>query len=51
MANGFTVEIKDQNGNVIQTFNTSGEYVVTVLTGIQQVIGNASTTITQDIID
>jgi hypothetical protein len=51
MANGFTVEIKDQNGNVIQTFNTSGEYVVTVLTGIQQVIGNTSTTITQDIID
>jgi hypothetical protein len=51
MANGFVVEIKDQDGNVLQTFNTSGEYVVTVLTGIQQVIGNTSTTITQDIID
>jgi len=51
LANGFTVEIKDQDGNVIQTFNTSGEYVVTVLTGIQQVIGNTTTTITQDIIN
>lgn len=50
-AGDFTVEIKDQDGNVLQTFNTSGEYVVTVLSGIQQVIGNTSTTITQDIID
>ena len=49
--NNFTVEIKDQNGNVLQTFNTSGEYMVTVLSGIQQVIGNTTTTITQDIID
>lgn len=49
--NNFTVEIKDQDGNVIQTFNTSGEYTVTILSGIQQVIGNTSTTITQDIID
>ena len=50
-AGDFTVEIKDQDGNVLQTFVTSGEYVVTVLSGIQQVIGNTSTTITQDIID
>lgn len=50
-AGNFLVEIKDQDGNVLQTFNTSGEYVVTVLSGIQQVIGNTSTTITQDIID
>ncbi len=50
-AGDFLVEIKDQNGNIIQTFNTSGEYVVTVLTGIQQVIGNTSTVITQNIID
>ena len=47
--NNFTVEIKDQNGNVLQTFNTSGEYMVTVLSGIQQVIGNTTTTITQDL--
>lgn len=47
----FVVEIKDQDGNVIQTFNTSGEYTVNILTGIQQVIGNTSTTIIQDIID
>lgn len=45
----FVVEIKDQDGNVLQTFNTSGEYMVTVLSGIQQVIGNTTTTITQDI--
>lgn len=51
LAGGFVVEIKDQDGNVVQTFNTSGEYVITVLSGIQQVIGNTSTTIIQDIID
>ena len=51
MSGNFTVEIKDQDGNVIRTFNTSGEYVVTVLSGIQQVIGNTNTTITQDIIN
>ena len=51
MAGNFTVEIKDQSGNVLQTFNTSGEYTVTVLSGIQQVIGNTTTTITQDIIN
>lgn len=46
----FTVDIKDQNGNIIQTFNTSGQYTVTVLTGIQQVIGNTTTNITQNLI-
>ena len=51
MAGNFTVEIKDESGNVLQTFNTSGEYTVSVLSGIQQVIGNTSTTITQDIIN
>ena len=51
MSGNFTVEIKDQNGNILQTFNTSGQYVVTVLSGIQQVIGNTNTTITQDIIN
>lgn len=50
MSGGFLVEIKDQNGNVIQTFNTSGTYLVNVLTGIQQVIGNTSPTIIQNII-
>ena len=49
MSGNFLVEIKDQDGNVIQTFNTSGQYVVTVLSGIQQVIGNTTTTITQDL--
>lgn len=46
----FTVEIKDQDGNVIQTFNTSGEYVVTVLSGIKDTITSNVTTITDDII-
>jgi hypothetical protein len=50
-AGNFLVEIKDQDGNVLQSFDTSGQYVVTVLSGIQQVIGNTNTTITQDIID
>ena len=46
----FIVEIKDQDGNVIQTFNTSGEYVVTVLSGIKDTITSNVTTITDDII-
>jgi hypothetical protein len=46
MSADFIVEIKDQDGNVIQTFNTSGQYVVTVLTGIQDTItANTSTII------
>ncbi len=47
----FEVNILDQDGNIIRTFTTSGTYTVTLFTGIQQVIGNTSTTITQDIID
>ena len=50
MTGNFTVEIKDQDGNVIQTFNTSGEYVVTVLSGIKDTITSNVTTITDDII-
>jgi len=49
-AGNFTVEIKDQDGNVLQTFNTSGEYVVTVLSGIKDTITSNVTTITDDII-
>lgn len=50
ISGNFTVEIKDQDGNVIQTFNTSGEYVVTVLSGIKDTITSNVTTITDDII-
>jgi hypothetical protein len=50
MAGSFVVEIKDQDGNVIQTFTTSGEYVVTVLSGIKDTITSNVTTITDDII-
>lgn len=50
-AGNFEVLIKDQDGNTIQTFTTSGQYVVTILSGIQQVIGNTSTTVTQNIIN
>lgn len=46
----FTVLIKDQNGNTLQTFITSGEYVVTVLSGIRDTITNNQTTITDNII-
>jgi len=50
IAGGFVVEIKDQSGNVLQTFNTSGEYVITVLSGIKDTITSNVTTITDDII-
>ena len=50
MSGNYLVEIKDQDGNVIQTFNTSGEYVVTVLSGIKDTITSNVTTITDDII-
>jgi len=50
MSGNFLVEIKDQDGNVIQSFNTSGEYVVTVLSGIKDTITSNVTTITDDII-
>lgn len=50
MAGNFTVEIKDQDGNVLQTFNTSGEYTVTVLSGIKDTITSNVTTIIDNII-
>ncbi len=46
----FQVLIKDQDGNVLQTFTTNGEYVVTVLNGIKDTITSNVTTITDDII-
>lgn len=49
-AGNFKVDIKDQDGTIIQTFNTSGSYVVNVLTSIQQVIGNTTPVIIQNII-
>jgi hypothetical protein len=49
--NVFEVVIKDQFGNVLKTFTSSGEYIVTAFSGIQQVIGNTSTVITQNIIN
>lgn len=49
-AGNFLVEIKDQDGNVLQSFDTSGEYVVTVLSGIKDTITSNVTTITDDII-
>jgi len=45
MAGNFTVEIKDQNGNVLQTFNTSGTYTVEVLTQIMDTITSNTSTI------
>jgi hypothetical protein len=50
MSGNFLVEIKDQDGNVVQSFNTSGEYVITVLSGIKDTITSNVTTITDDII-
>ena len=45
MSGNFTVEIKDQNGNVLQTFNTSGTYTVEVLTQIMDTITSNTSTI------
>ena len=47
MVTGFTVDIKDQNGNIIQTFNSSGTYIVEVLTSIIDTITSNTTTIIQ----
>lgn len=44
-AGNFTVEIKDQDGNVIQTFTTSGEYTVEILTAIRDTITANTATI------
>lgn len=41
----FLVEIKDQNGNVIQSFDTSGTYTVEVLTQIMDTITSNTATI------
>lgn len=44
-AGNFLVEIKDQDGNVLQTFTTSGEYVVEVLTRVRDTITSNTSTI------
>lgn len=46
----FLVEIKDQDGNIIQSFSTSGQYIVTVLSGIKDTLTNNVTTILDNII-
>lgn len=46
----FLVEIKDQDGNVIETFNTSGQYVVEVLTQVRDTITANTTNIIDPII-
>lgn len=43
----FIVEIKDQNGNTLQTFNTSGTYTVEVLQSIIDTITSNTSTIIQ----
>jgi hypothetical protein len=45
IAGGFVVEIKDQDGNVLQTFNTSGVYTVEVLQQILDTITANTATI------
>lgn len=46
----FLVEIKDQDGNVLQTFNTSGVYTVEVLQRIIDTITSNNTTIIDPLI-
>lgn len=50
MAGDFTVEIKDQSGNVLQTFNTSGVYTVEVLQQILDTITANTATIIDPIV-
>lgn len=50
MAGNFTVEIKDQDGNVLQTFNTSGVYTVEVLQQILDTITANTATIIDPIV-
>ena len=50
MAGNFTVEIKDQSGNVLQTFNTSGVYTVEVLQQILDTITANTATIIDPIV-
>ncbi|RTK92632.1 MAG: hypothetical protein EKK61_03630 [Rickettsiales bacterium] len=47
----FEVVILDQDGNIIETFTESGNYTVTLLTTLQQQIGNTNTTVIQNIIN
>jgi len=44
-AGNFIVEIKDQNGNTLETFNTSGTYTVEVLQQIMDTITSNTATI------
>jgi len=46
----FTVDIKDQDGNIIETFTSSGEYFITLFSGVSDTITNNITTILDDII-
>jgi hypothetical protein len=46
----FIVEIKDQNGNTLQTFNTSGVYTVEVLQQIIDTINSNTATIIDPIV-
>jgi len=46
----FQVDIKDQNGNTIQTFYTSGTYTVEVLQQIIDTINNNTTTVIDPIV-
>jgi hypothetical protein len=48
--NNFEVQIKDQNGNVLQTFYTSGEYTVEVLTRVRDTITANTATIIDPIV-
>jgi hypothetical protein len=43
------VVIYDQEGNILQTFTNGGTYIVTVLDGLQQIIGATPTIIIQQI--
>lgn len=50
MSGNFLVEIKDQDGNVLQTFNTSGVYTVEVLQQILDTITANTATIIDPIV-
>jgi hypothetical protein len=50
MSGNFLVEIKDQDGNVLQTFNTSGVYTVEVLQQIMDTITANTATIIDPIV-
>jgi molybdopterin-biosynthesis enzyme MoeA-like protein len=50
LSGNFRVDIKDQNGNIIQSFFTNGTYTVEVLTTIMDTITANTGTITPPII-